>query len=361
MRINPRYNGSSTGGTTPIVPTPSPCTAVVYADRIKVPQLPEPAVVCILQHLPLRERLQLALVCQSWSKACALTTVAVEAASCSKDRTLQVQSWLHSWNKQVLGIRLSQSRDLASGGPHLQLHCSRFSNLEQLQLSGCAVKLTTAQESSNTPGCRHARSSLSAGISSFGQLLPRLQQLRLSDGRLPVSQLQQVGSLTGLTSFCFERMRATKAGTAAEVAPVAQLHAALGSVLPQLPNLSELCLSGLLPQLQGLPDEPGFSSQPPFLTPVSSMQRLQRLTFDNSVCADVTPLLPLLPVRLTYLHVEAAACQPDSSQALAASRLENLQHVEFLGGKLNPGLLHRWYESLRRVELSDVDCVVTPA
>jgi hypothetical protein len=165
--------------------------------------------------------------------------------------------------------------------------CSQLTRLQQFSQVGGALEFGTPRTGgvSTCSSARRAASASSrpvtaaaaASSSSSTQLLPQLQQLSLVGGQIPVSSLQQVSRMTTLTSLKLENEAITKSGNSSSFVSPVQVTAALHSALPQLRDLSELCLVSLEPYVN--PRFINVDHSVPFspLVHVSAMQRLHRL------------------------------------------------------------------------------------
>jgi hypothetical protein len=72
----------------------------------QIPELPEAVVVCILQHVQLRQRLtSCALVCRAWAAVAATTAPAdIELRLDSTRRTVGLEDWLSNHGGVVVGL-----------------------------------------------------------------------------------------------------------------------------------------------------------------------------------------------------------------------------------------------------------------
>lgn len=331
---------------------------------VQLPQLPEAVIASILQQvLPLRARLQCAVVCKAWAAAVLSTTAdfAAELSSCI--RWEHVQDWLEQHAGQVSTISFSHhghSKQL------LQLPCARLSRLQKLHVDSMTMRLqdTGLQHSSSSTALNlqdailseafsrscalvspHDSAARSAPQHTAAQaahgaaavparpvlaLLPKLQRLELFSCAASLQDILLLSQATGLTSLNLYNTTVTADSTSTAPAIEEQLTAAMSAVLQGLTDLSELGISLM-----------GFSQHA--LCPISRMQGLQSLQLYISTDDEHTnSFLAALPVSLTALQLKDMSVTPSPAVAQQLSSLTSLQSLRLEELDLDPSVLSSW-------------------
>ena len=188
----------------------------------ELPDLPGPAVASILQHMPLRQRLNCcALVCCSWAAAAAAAPADVCAWLPSSERREQVQGWLDKHAGVVASLKAHPSPS-ALDGLSLGLPVAKLTQLHKLHLT--ELNVTSSSSGSSD------RSTVGSNV-----ILPMLRKLKLVECELTVELLSQLLSPTTLSKMYCELLQLTGSRSG-------QILAAVWQRLQQLPQLSELTL-----------------------------------------------------------------------------------------------------------------------
>ena len=246
---------------------------------------------CILSHVTLQQRLTCcALVCRSWAAAAAAAPADVEITINSSKHCQQLQHWLTKhgavvarldasdfvWNNPGLFWlhlpvqHLKQLHSLALYSinaqlpPHIATHSStrrtKGSSLTGPSSSNAVGSIGSAAAAAATAAAAAAAAATAAAV------LPQLQELTLQKCQLTAPLFSQLLSATSLSQLlwgdvmlCVDVDRQTRQLTQVET------YSTLWQRLQVLPKLSQL---GLVVDRLTAAD----------ITPLSSMQRLQRLT-----------------------------------------------------------------------------------
>jgi hypothetical protein len=274
-------------------------------------------VACILQHVPLRQRLNCcALVCRSWAAAAAAAPAEVNA-ELDSERCEQLQDWLAKHGGVVVGLttRLSTASLRWRVKDLLALPVQKLTQLRRLELYQLKVYSSAAGSTSSAAG----------STSSAAVTLPRLQELRLHCCELTVQLLSQLLSTTALTKLhlaCVPKLYSSN--TWIEQLEQGPAFSILWQRLQLLPQLSELTLEVASASSLTAAD----------IAPLSSLQHLQRFDFitrsklptlqwfvedEISVHRELLAALQhLTHLRHLQLHGSAAAQQGDSYQCFSA-------------------------------------------
>jgi hypothetical protein len=195
----------------------------------------------------------------------------------------------------------------------LLLPCSKFTRLTSLHLYRCPVEFHTPQDAGGPSTSSMQRSStsqplsaadkgsddqdssaamqLSSAAASAGSpaaFLPALRELDLSNSKIRQETFLQLSHLTGITSL---RLHEVTLCAAAWVAVSEQQGSqAFTAVLQQLQGLETLEVERTVLQYPAVA-----------LAPLSTMQRLQRLSLSTDACS--TAALAHLPTSLTSLEL----------------------------------------------------------
>jgi hypothetical protein len=266
-----------------------------------------------------------------------------------------MQDWLHLRGEQVSSLDLYYSGEsLKEGeeGPNpsqycLLLPCSKLTMLTSFSCTRIPVVFYTQQDSSG-PSIRSeqwastaqplAAASNSSGGEGSGTAIPRMQltglpaaaataaagsasfmpalrELYLSKSKVQHKSFLQLSQLTGLTSL---RLYDVTLSTAAW-APVADRRArkAFTAVLQQLQGLENLELEGVVLH------KPAVA-----LAPLSSMQRLQRLSISTEACS--TAALAHLPTSLTYVDLRGFEEDYDDGRSFLSVATSSLKQLPLL-------------------------------
>jgi hypothetical protein len=263
------------------------------------------------------------LVCKDWAAAAVLASTHVDVAFRSVEAWKQFQGWMERCgsNLQHLSARPVSQPSRLRCHDWLMSPGNKLSQLVSLRLKHCEVRLPpTATSSSSTAAPPQAPAA--AG------LLARLQRLELISCNLHLEQFRRLSSISGsLTSLIIDHV-SLRRGEAQHDSDFVKAWAGL---LASQPELSELQLSRSCSGFRGA------------LSPISSMQQLQRLSLDG--CS--VPF-PLLPPSLTSL--ELTSCTANDP---AAPHLSNLKQLEVLHTRVQASLLHS-FPKLRRLVLTSV-------
>lgn len=251
-----------------------------------LPDLPQAAVINILQHVPLKQRLALALVCRSWAAAAVLATVDVDTTLRSAAGVRHFQQWLERCAGQLqrLAAKHKQENSLCL----LQVPCSTLTQLAVLSVRNLQVAFIV--QSAGAQASRRTRSSTStaqsralssshgssssdalhaASLPAAAGILPHLQQLELWDCDVTVSTFQQLPQLSHLTSLTLENLILWNSSTFQTIhGYTIHEEEVMRSALEKLPNLSVLSLGVPLVTLRVLPV-------------IGNMQRLQTLSLNG--------------------------------------------------------------------------------
>lgn len=243
-----------------------------------IPELPEAAVAAILQHMPLQQRLKACSVCKSW-KAIAATLpahVSTDVTAAIKRRNLKI--WLANFGHHVTSITLVGSNAAygSSGAvpfllpPFCFVGPPKLPRLRFVSLTG--LKLELPQDGTSD-----------SSRLTVAEAFPQLQAVSLVKCVVNEHLLQQLAAFTRLTKLhlCEPLMQHLLMYPAS----------AVPQLLQKLPNLSDLLLRSRNPTQAAI-------------APLSSMQRLQRLSLDLWDGADtLLDTSSALPTTLTHLEL----------------------------------------------------------
>jgi hypothetical protein len=285
-----------------------------------LPHLPDAAVISILSHMPLKQRLQLALTCQSWAAA----------ASLASTRTRVILSpvmeegfgwWLQHRAGDIHHLTICAGPHSGAGGcitkPFLQLPCHKLTQLVSLSLQDVQLDLhlpSTRARNSN----KHSKALSPVNSSSRGQhsvrtnkqpkaagLLPFLQKLELINCDLFITQFEKLScSLTSLTLQQLRLCPESRSGTSEEMKskwqisdPTRLLNAFTSLMAATSTRLVNLSVDNAAYSAFWLSENPDMTATS---YPLSTMQRLQRLSLCN---VDMAAVFELMPPSLTALHL----------------------------------------------------------
>jgi hypothetical protein len=200
---------------------------------------------------------------QSWASAAALATVRV-ACRLESAAIPAFQDWLQLHADQLLTLEVTIKYFSPRDGPQhsLQLPLNKFTKLQELCLEGFKLQLPgedLMQHSSSTEDCSRDRSAGQEGAAACG-MLASLQHLTLQHVQLICSSsLQQLAKAPLITSITlrYVSFNACELGSKSSgrghrrprprtQEAKQQVADAMPSLLQQLPQLSELHLSGIL-------------------------------------------------------------------------------------------------------------------
>ena len=217
----------------------------------QLPDLPEAVVVCILQHVPVRQRLtSCAMVCLLWAAAAAAVPMWDVLLKRNK-HCGQLQDWLvkHGGVMAALTAKGDKWGSWRNWRP-LQLPFLQLKQLRILELSRLRLKLP-AQAVLIHPGETRTMSTCSLVTRSTNRAgraalavavaLPQLQELRLSDCQLPIQLASYLLSRTKLSVLHWQYVELHNDCGAEQLAQD-QNMSTLWQQLQQLPMLSELQL-----------------------------------------------------------------------------------------------------------------------
>jgi hypothetical protein len=345
-----------------------------------ISRLPDAALVQILQHVPLQQRMQsCALVCSTWAAAAVMATTKL-ALPLAPATVPALQAWLKSGQRAQQLVSLKLERPDRWGHKRMHMACAGLVQLTSLDLDGITPILprmarTTRSSASGSPtklvhlelkGLEElARTTTILQLSS----LVCLTQLCLSSISLPFSTTQRVKKLsTALEQVlqrlsCLQRLSLHSMNLgAAALAPLssssslvyASLHLArLRSAAVHLPaSLTELncrgwgsraMLPAQLPQLSGL-QRVNLRDGHFYPSVLGSMHHLQQLHIEGCLLPDEqpaaaarAPVMALLDAlgclrKLTSLciHCINLDCSGVPAQAFSALTVASgLQHLTF--------------------------------
>jgi hypothetical protein len=257
--------------------------ATPAAPAQQLPELPEAAVACILQHVPLRERLtHCALVCRAWAALAAAAPANVDVQGVyGRERCEQLQYWL---NKHA-GVVVTFTAEDCSRWP-LQLPILKLTQLHSLDLWWLKVQqqvpwkgVTTRSRARRTQGSSltgsagplflQQGSSTTSGAVSTAAVLPQLRQLTFSCCSLTLQLLSQLLSATTLSQLCWERSQVHDDHRAAQLSSTEEWPR-IWQLLQQLPLLTELQLLWCWRRIADIP-------------PLGSLQNLQCFRLELSL------------------------------------------------------------------------------
>jgi hypothetical protein len=343
----------------------------------------------ILQHLPLQERLGSAsLVSRAWSAAAVAATVDVSKTVKSAAKAKRLLAWLRQHGKYVASIQVSVTA-AAKGGPvNLQLPCPELLSVRTLELSGVKLLLDTGPPELN-PFVLKDLKKIEAQEAAAAAVIPvppprrscaynplrRLQQLRLVACRAPDGQLSSLSSASALTILHVHQVELTKGHSSNTPLDRSQTTDALRSIMwcmgrgGRSPPLVDLRLTEVS-VAAGPVSLLSFRASAGPLDALSSLQRLQRLTVDRTVCRRLAPVSRFLPASLTHLDLDGIQVAPMKDEELAAAAwLTNLQHLQLVGREqeqvdgitdtcmFDPQLLSCWQHSLTHLSLHSVGVI----
>jgi hypothetical protein len=197
----------------------APAAAAAAAAQGQLPALPDAAVACILQHVPVKQRLtSCALVCRTWAAAAVAAPAILYLSLNSSEHSRQLQDWLFKHGGVVVefwGAAMPSDGFTKWLKSHpLQLPIHKFSQLHIMYLSMLRYEMSAQDVSTATcsRGTRdasltgqswgHGASSNSApsnlGSTAAAVLLPQLRELTLARCELTMQLLTQLLSATAL-------------------------------------------------------------------------------------------------------------------------------------------------------------------
>jgi hypothetical protein len=270
-------------------------------------------VACILQHLPLRQRLTTcALVCKAWAAVAATVPANVELGTYSSETAKQLQDWLNAHADMV--VRLTHAHTYQDAHtwqlPVRKLTQLRSLNLSQVDANMTKDHQTQQQQQQQAVGEMSAhrqqqRCSCSGSVGSPTAVLPQLQDLKLSSCLLSAELLSHVLSATSLTKLQWDSVRSSRDCSAPPVtcsAPPAV--SMLWEGLQHMTKLSELRLldvDGPGANALTLADIATFSN-------LCSLQKLDVVLRHRSSAAAITTVVP---TGLTSLNIAITYCMDE--------------------------------------------------
>ena len=225
-------------------------TPLTTAAQEVIPQLQDAAVACILQHVPLQQRLSVcAMVCRAWAAAAVTVTTNIDILFKRSNRCVHLQDWLAKRGGVVVALTAQHSPCAQSISTHpLRLPVLQLMQLRSLNLSRVKAQLSAQGSSAcsstrslrSSGGLTHTRASSSSSAGSAAAAaaigLPQLQELALCDCDLNLQLMSQLLSATTLTKLRWDGMQlVSRRGTQRPLAPVF-------SMLGKLTGLQELHL-----------------------------------------------------------------------------------------------------------------------
>jgi hypothetical protein len=186
-----------------------------------IPQLPDTAVACVLQHVPLQQLLtSCALVCRAWAAAAATFTTEIDVLFKRSNHCVQLQDWLAQHGCVLVALTAQHSPCAQSISTHpwrlpvlqlMQLHSLNLSRVKaQLSAQGASTCSSTRCSLGSSGGLTHtgASSSSSAGRAAAAAIgLPQLQELALCDCDLNLQLMSQLLSATTPTKLRWDGMQ----------------------------------------------------------------------------------------------------------------------------------------------------------
>ena len=259
-------------------------------------ELPEAVVACILQHVPLQERLtSCALVCRTWATAAALVPADVDVRLKDCEHRRQLQLWLGKHAGVVVALtavgKSGKRRCFNRGRTNavkdytesiqpfflpLQLPTLQLTQLCSVDLSHLNLKLSAQGFSTACSSTRkYGIPTCAAPTSSSGKaalVLPQLHELLLEKCHVTLQLACQLLSATTLTALYWQDVKLYSDNLARQLKAGAP-YASLWQHLQLLPNLKEL---QLLDKHTTAADIAG----------ISKMQKLQHLHLDLPALLD---------------------------------------------------------------------------
>jgi hypothetical protein len=316
-------------------------------------------VACILQHVPLKERLtRCALVCRAWAAAAAAAPAVLEVRLQDKKHCQQLQDWVGKHAGVLAGLTVDLWREDAFDwvAPLLQLPLPKFLQLHSLHLGSIKVQLAVQGVVTRSSAKRQRGSSLTGASSSASSVstvgdcivLPQLQQLRLGGCHLTVQLAAQLLSATTLTHLNWGAVHLYSSSNWRRDLTQEQVFTAMWQWLQQLPKLSSLRLEESLPL-------------PASLTAVITLQHLQRFGMGAWGPNDIAAVAAVLPAGLTALDLDVYGtipCSPSQQVGGAVlpevclTRFSSLQRLGGEGLRMRPSNL-ACMTTLRELNLAD--------
>jgi hypothetical protein len=286
--------------------------ALSLAEPAEIPHLPNAAVACILQHLPLRQRLtSCALVCKAWAAVAATVPANVELGTYSSETAKQLQEWLDAHADVV--VRLAHAHTYQDAHTW-QLPVRKLTQLRSLNLSKVDANMTKdhqtqQQQQQQQQQQRQAVGEMSAhrqqqqrcsgSVGSPTAVLPQLQDLKLSSCLLSAELLSHLLSATSLTKLHWDSVRSSRDCSAPPVtcsAPPAV--SMLWEGLQHMTKLSELRLLDV--------DGPGAD-----IATFSTLCSLQKLDVVLRHRSSAAAIAAVVPTGLTSLNIAITYCMDE--------------------------------------------------
>ena len=276
--------------------------------------------VCILQHVPLQERLTAcALVCLAWAEAAVAAPAIIEwKPTFSKPQQFeQLRDWLRNRGDAVVSFTAMRADSSWSGSRPLQPPVAKLKQLRSLDLENVKVQLVGV--------AKRRRGAPLTGASA----VPQLQELRLSRCQLSVQLSSHLLSAEALKKLHWEHVTPYTDNTDPVIAhpgwdtqrqiqglPILWHHLQL---LQQLPKLSELKLAGYLPIAAGIARLGSFQHLQRFSLTLQTYSETLHEPCARALLAALQHLTQLQDLELSLCGLCTIESQAPEFSALTAS------------------------------------------